>query len=213
MVSLGYRLAPESPFPAGLEDCEAAVGSLMDDPTRVGAAGPVVLHGDSAGAHLMAATAVRRRDAGLLEPAAMVLVYPTVRPVRGSRSRSLHENAEAPLMTRATLTWMWDQYLAAGRASGAGAATRPQDLDLLAGPLHDLPATLVVGAELDPLRDDALDLATGLGRDGVPVEHVELPGAVHGFWWLDAALSQAAELDDLVAGFLDRTLHRPSDPA
>ncbi|MEU3457312.1 alpha/beta hydrolase [Micromonospora sp. NPDC006766] len=199
VASVEYRLAPESPFPAGLEDCRAAVDWLLDDPGRVGAGDGRILVGDSAGAHLVASTSVQRRDAGLRPADAQVLIYPTVRPARGNPFRSYEENADAPLMSRSTMTWFWDQYLPASHDP-----TDPR-IDLLRCPdFRGLPRTLIVAAELDPLRDEGLELAARMAEDGVPVETSLYEGAVHGFWWLDAALGQAAELDGELAAFIGR---------
>lgn len=199
VVSVEYRLAPESPFPAGLEDCIAAVDWLLEDPGRVGAGGRRILMGDSAGGHLVASTSVHRRDAGLSAADAQVLVYPTVRPARGNPSPSYVENADAPLMTRSTMTWFWDQYL----LEVSDAADPRIDL-LRCRDFRGLPRTLIVAAELDPLRDEGLEFGARLAADGVPVETSLYEGGVHGFWWLDAMLEQAAELDRELAEFIGR---------
>lgn len=197
VAAIEYRLAPESPFPAGLEDCQAAVDWLLTHPSRVGAGPRRVLVGDSAGAHLVAATSMLRRDAGLPPADAQVLIYPTVRPAKDNPFPSYVENADAPLMTRATMRWFWDQYL-----STPDDASDPR-IDLLrCTDFSGLPPTLLVTAELDPLRDEGLELAARLAADGVPVQTVLFDGAVHGFWWLDGVLQQAAELDSVLAEFL-----------
>lgn len=199
VASVEYRLAPESPFPAGLEDCQAAIDWLLKHPDRVGAGSKRILIGDSAGAHLVTATSVHRRDEGLAAADGQVLIYPTVRPAHGNPFPSYVENADAPLMTRSTMIWFWDLYLSASRE-----ASDPR-IDLLrCKDFRGLPPTLLVAAELDPLRDEGIELAERLAADGVPVETLLYPGAVHGFWWLDGVLKQAAELDADLARFIDQ---------
>lgn len=178
VVSVGYRLAPETPFPGGLADCVAAVR------WATGLGGDrLVLLGDSAGGALVAGVSTALRDGGDRLPDAQVLLYPTLAPP--GDSDSMREFADGPMMTRRELEWFWGHY-----APGADPAAAP----LLAAGLAGLPATTVVVAELDPLRDEGRAYAARLVEAGVPVELREVPGAPHGFWWLDRALAQADEL-------------------
>jgi acetyl esterase len=92
-------------------------------------------------------------------------------------------------MTRRELDWFWAHYLRG-----------PEDLrDPAAAPLHapdlaGLPETTIVVPELDPLHDEGVAYAERLRGAGVPVRLLEVPGAAHGFWWMDAVMSQADEL-------------------
>ncbi|SDG98692.1 AMP-binding protein [Klenkia brasiliensis] len=179
VVSVAYRLAPESPFPGPVHDCLAAVRWARDLGDRL------VLLGDSAGGALAAAVSTLLRDDGGTLPAAQLLVYPTLAPP--TDTPSMLARADGPFMTRRELDWFWDLYL-------AGAEPGPLSAPLLADDLAGLPPTTVVVAELDPLRDEGRAYAARLREAGVPVELVEYPGAVHGFWWLSRALGQADEL-------------------
>ncbi|MFC5379782.1 alpha/beta hydrolase [Aquipuribacter nitratireducens] len=183
VVSVAYRLAPEHPFPAGLEDCVHAVRWTAAEPGRVGAGarlrtGSLCLVGDSAGGNLAAATAARLRD----EPApgdpvlaAQVLVYPALDATL--TSPSVARNATAPFLTAQDLRRFVGLYL-------DGTGTDPADPRV--SPLRDrdlrgLPPTHVLTAEHDPLRDEGLAYAARLRAAGVPVRATDHPGAVHGF--------------------------------
>lgn len=188
VVSLAYRLAPETPFPGPLEDCVAAARALAADPTAVGGDdGGLVLMGDSAGGNLAAATSLVMRGTGVVQ--AQVLLYPCLSPARDSPFASYAENADGPLMTRAELLWFWDHYLGFD-----GDPTDPRAAPLAAPDHGGLPPTTVVVCELDPLRDEGLEYARLLDAAGVDVRTVTIPGAAHGFWWMDAVMSQAGEL-------------------
>lgn len=190
VVSLAYRLAPETAFPGPLLDCVAAARALVADLGGVGGdpdAGLVLL-GDSAGGNLAAATTIELRDTpGAVR--AQVLVYPCLHPARGTPYASYQRRAEGPLMTARELVWFWDHYLA-DPADGLD----PRAAPLLAQDLSGLPPTTIVTAELDPLRDEALHYAERLAEAGVEVTVTTYAGAAHGFWWMDAVMSQAAEL-------------------
>lgn len=196
VMAVEYRLAPESPFPQGLDDVTAAIDHLITWDRPGGVTARVVL-GDSAGGHLAASVAISRRGPQGTGLDGLALIYPCVRPAAYSPFSSYVDNANAPLMTRRTMEWFWDLYVPAGLDP-----TNPR-LDLLQVPdLSGLPPTLVVTAELDPLRDEGRAFATRLEHDGSPVLHREFQAAPHGFWWLDGPLQQAAELDILLARFI-----------
>jgi acetyl esterase len=197
VVSLEYRLAPESPFPAPLDDCVAAIGWILDDPSRI-VANPtsVVTLGDSAGGNLVLAAVLQRRDQGGRQPDAQMLVYPCVTSPHENSLPSMTENADAPVLTAKTMAWYWDTYLGGKQADSRVDILRTADLS-------GLPPTLVVAAGLDPLRDEASLLADRLVEAGVDTLLSVYDGAVHGFWWLDAVLRQAAELDHELAEFVN----------
>jgi acetyl esterase len=195
VVSVGYRRAPETPFPGPLADCVAAVEWLLAHAGELGGApGRVVLVGDSAGGNLVAATSAALRDAGIPAPAHQILVYPCLHPAEGSPFASYREQAHGPLMTRAEMAWFWELY-APGTADGRAAP-------LLAEHLAGLPPTTVVVAERDLLRDEALAYVRRLRAAGVPTATTLYRGAAHGFWWMDAAMSQAAELTDQLGALI-----------
>jgi acetyl esterase len=186
VLSVEYRLAPEDPFPAAVDDASAALTwaaaeghALGADPSRL------AIGGDSAGANLAAVAARRARDAGGPELAFQLLIYPVVDAAHGSGT--YEEFADGPGLTRETMRFCWDAYL-----DGAD----PHDPDaspLQAGDLAGLPPALVVAAEIDPLRDEGEAYARALEAAGVPVELRRVPGAVHGFWRFGAVSRLARE--------------------
>ena len=194
VLSVDYRLAPETPFPGALEDCLAAVRWAAHHRGRLGGDERLVVLGDSAGGNLATSVALRLRDAGedLLD--GQVLLYPTLAPARGSAWPSYRRQADGPLMTARELEWFWDHYL-----PGAEGQVDPRAAPLQEPDLRGLPTTWLELCELDPLRDEGLAYAERLSQAGVVVHvHVE-PGAAHGYWWMDAALTQAAALDARLA--------------
>jgi acetyl esterase len=208
VVSVEYRLAPESPFPGPLDDAVAAVRWVAARAGELGVdAGRLVVAGDSAGGALAAAAVRVLRDEGGPAVARQLLVYPTLAPVRGRTTPSLEENGEGYSLTRGALEWFWDHHLA-----------RPEDAtDPLAAPLlaaeadlAGLPPATVVVAEFDPLRDDGIAYAERLAAAGVDVTLHRVPGAIHGFWWMAGALSQAGELTAWLGGHLRATWDQPA---
>lgn len=198
VLSLEYRLAPENPYPAALEDCTALVRWVHGRSAALGLdARRLVLCGDSAGGALVAATAVRLRGTPYA-PAGQILVYPTLAPVRTRRSPSIDEFGGLPSLTTASIDWFWEHYLP------PDAEADPLAVPLLATDLRGLPRTTVVVAGCDLLRDEGLAYAQRLARAGVDVQTQVVEGAVHGFWWMDGVLEQGRELTAYLAGVLGR---------
>ena len=174
VVSVDYRLAPEHPFPAGLEDVLAATHWVSDNLADLGGSEAMGVAGDSAGGNLAAVTAQVLRDEG--RPlAAQLLIYPVTDSAGSYPSHT--ENAEGYFLDTATMAWFGAQY------AGDAPDLDPADprLSPLHGRLDGLAPAVVVTAELDPLRDDGNAYARALEEAGVPVQHRVFPGMVHGF--------------------------------
>ena len=191
VVSVDYRLAPEAPFPAGLEDCVAAyrwvvehVADLGGDVTRLAVAG------DSAGGNLSAATAVAARDAGL-PLAAQLLIYPGVDFVESQDHPSRAENASGYFLTAEDMAWFGGHYL-------QGSAPEDPRASVLRADLTGVAPAVIGTAEYDPLRDEGEAYAAALDKAGVPVVQHRYPGLIHGFFGLGpispACADAAAEL-------------------
>jgi acetyl esterase len=191
VASVGYRLAPEHPFPAALEDCVAVTRWLGieahefgADPTRLAVAG------DSAGGNL--AVGVARRLGDRLK--ALALIYPVCDA--GLNTPSYRDFKERYGLTAAGMQRYWNLYL--DGADGLQADASPLRADDLAG----LPPTYVLTSEFDVLRDEGEALVQQLREAGVDVTHRRFEGTIHGFWrWL-AATDVTREAIAEVAGAL-----------
>jgi acetyl esterase len=172
VASVEYRLAPEAPFPAPLEDCYAALKWLVArghtfnlDTARVAVAG------DSAGGNLATATALLAREREGPRLRYQALFYPCLDP--GCASVSAQELGEGYMLRRDTMLWFWKHYLQGSPASSLAA---PLQADL-----SGLPATTLVTAEFDPLRDEGEAYADRLRSAGVEVIARRYLGVIHGF--------------------------------
>ena len=161
VVAVAYRLAPEHPFPAALEDLLAVVDGL---------GGPLAVGGDSAGAGLAAVAAQERRGALL----AQVLVSPLLDATLGSPSVGALATGHG--LTRRAL----EQYVAL--YLGGADPTDPRASPLRAADLTGTPPAVIVTGGRDPLRDDGAAYAARLREAGVRVEHRHWPDALHGFF-------------------------------
>lgn len=194
VLSLEYRLAPEHPYPAALEDSldtftwlRESAGDLGIDPDLI------AVGGDSAGGNLAAALCLSLRDRGLALPASQVLVYPAVDD-RFARP-SWTQFADAPLLTAADARWLWEQYVGSARQGDVDQYAAP----MKAASLRGLPPALILTAEVDPLRDDAEAYAERLRNDGVPTTSIRHSGVFHGFFTEVGVFGKTdAAIDDVV---------------
>jgi len=194
VVSVGYRLAPEAPYPAAIEDADAALDWLAGDL-------PIVVMGDSAGGNIATVLAARARDRGGPSIAAQVLAYPVTDA--GMATESYRHFADGPLLSAKLLGWYWDHYLP-DTAARAHPHASP-----LAGALDGLPPAFVLTAENDPLRDEGEAYATALAAADVPVRALRYDGQIHGFLTLVGQFDGGARAMADIAAFLRETLHLP----
>ena len=191
IVAVDYRLAPEYPFPAGLDDCMSALewviaeaGALDLDPTRIS------LAGDSAGGQLAVATALRHAGSGT-RLRHVALLYPLLDPHRAHPSaRTL---AEDYMLTGSFIEWAWSAYR--GRPEVADSPL----FDVDHADLENFPPTTIVTAQFDPLRDEGEAFAARLARAGVPVELECYGGMIHGFAGFPHLTPVANEAIDFMA--------------
>ena len=198
VLAVGYRLAPEHPFPAGLDDCATAFAwarrearALGCDPARI------ALGGESAGANLTAAITLRLRDAGEAQPLFQLLVHPAT----DLRFRlPSFETVQSPGLNR--------DYLETGVAMyiGTGDVADPLISPLRAARHDGLAPAIVLTAEEDPLRDDGEYYAAALTAAGVETLACRLPGLPHGFLFLPVAIPAVAHSYALIARLVRRYL-------
>jgi acetyl esterase len=196
VLGFDYRLAPEHPFPAPLDDVLAAVRNI-----RAGALGDRVDHrrwalaGDSAGANLALGALVALRDGGEPSARAAALYYGCFAPRFDMESHRIFGTGQFGLSSE-RMRWYWRNFLG-GRLEGAPALAAPLEADL-----SGLPPLHLVAAGLDPLRDDTLALADALVRAGVTHEMAEVPGVIHGFLRNTPRLAAARRSLDAAGAFL-----------
>jgi acetyl esterase len=200
VASVGYRLAPEHPFPAAPDDVEAALRWLAARAPELGAdAARLAIAGDSAGAQL--AAVVAQRVAGAVRLSAAGLIYPVAHPWTAPTG-SKRENAQGKILTAAAMQWFTHHYL----GGQAGLAEHPEVALLRSQRLAALPPCWVATLGHDPLRDDGLDLVRALGEAGVPVRHVHEPAGVHACISLPAVSAVGPRLLAGLAAWLRETV-------
>lgn len=193
VLSVEYRLAPEYPFPAPLDDAMAALAALADP------ALPLIVAGDSAGGNLAAAAALRLRDEGGPPPALQLLIYPVLDPGLDSGSYARFGGG-AYLISTADMRWFWDQYVPpAARADPYAAPSRATNLS-------GLPETILIVAGCDPLHDEGARYAERLLAAGVPVTLRDHPDMAHGFFTLVDLLEPANREVRAVGALIARRL-------
>ena len=184
VLSVDYRLAPEHPFPAAVDDARLAfdwsvaqADALEVDPARI------ALGGDSAGGNLSIVTALSLRDAGGLRPRFLLLIYPSTEILSERASRTRFE--EGYFLDRGTLEWFFAHYLPGGETEDWRASP------MRAASLTGLPPMLLIGAEFDPLIDDCAAFAARVQAEGGEIEFEQVPGVIHGYFTLGQYFPEA----------------------
>ncbi len=205
VVSVDYRLAPEHPFPAGVDDCWAALQWAVDHAAELGGdSNRIAVAGDSAGANLAAVVAHLARDNGGPELAFQLLWYPTV--TANLSLPSFTENADAPILDRnaidAFLTW-YIPGVDTSDHTALPATISPAN----AADFRGLAPAYIGTAEHDPLRDDGAHYAELLNAAGVPAELSNEPTLVHGYVSFALLIPAAAEATNRGLAALKAALH------
>lgn len=184
VVAVDYRLAPEHPYPAALDDASAALSYVVRHAASLGIdPAQIAVGGDSAGGNLAALLALAGRDGRGPAPCFQLLLYPA------TDLACMHPSYDAftagvPL-TASGMRWFRDQYL--GQHPAADPATSP-----LRAELAGLPAAYVLTAGYDPLRDEGIAYAAAMEAAGVPVTHTHMATQVHGFLTMDRIIRGSA---------------------
>ncbi len=173
-VAVDYRLAPENPFPAAVDDCYAALNWAADHAAELGAdVNLLTVIGDSAGANLAAVMALRARDAGAPALAAHVMIYPAVDL---SAEMKPAPDGNFYMLSPATRAFFNGAYL-----RDEAQLTLPYVSPLMADDLRKLPPALMITAEYDPLCEQGEAYAAKLKQAGVDTTLLRYDGAIHGF--------------------------------
>ncbi|ESP89193.1 alpha/beta hydrolase [Candidatus Halobonum tyrrellensis] len=193
VVSVDYRLAPEHPFPAAVDDAADAVAWVREHAAALGGDGRVGVAGTSAGGNLAAATALR--ESGEDDLSVQALLYPVTD--RDFTTDSYAANADGPLLTRGDMEVFWDRYL---RSDVDAANPYAAPLRASEAALGGTAEAVVVTAGHDPLRDDGARYATRLDEAGVGTTHLDYPSMCHGFLSFgDAVPAADAAFDEAAA--------------
>lgn len=200
VVSVGYRLSPEYPFPTPLNDCLAATQWTINNVERLGGDSKrIVIAGDSVGGGMAAVVARKLRD----RLAMQVLLYPVTDATMSTQS---YQNlGEGYYVSRETMEAYWKAYLGDLKTADL---KNPDASVLYAEDLTGLPDTLIMVCEYDPLKDEAKSYADKLKQVGVNVELIEISGMIHGFLrfrTLDKARSVIEDIGDRLSRQITRT--------
>lgn len=186
VIAVNYQKAPEHPFPIPFDDCYATTmwvhqnaHSLGIDPTRIG------VGGESAGANLAAAVALKNRDMQAVSLAYQLLINPCNERDFTTPSYSTYETGFG--LSRQAMQWYWEQYL-----QGTNHDADPYACPSTAKDFTNLPTAIVVTAECDPLKDDGIKYERLLQEAGVKTFYKEYEGMIHGFANLAAITPVAA---------------------
>ncbi|WP_321908072.1 alpha/beta hydrolase [Burkholderia cepacia] len=184
VLSVAYRLAPEHPFPAAVDDALAATKWVFAHAAELGGTDRVAIAGDSAGGNLAAVVAQQLHAQGK-SLAAQFLIYPAVDRINANYP-SVSENGRGYFLERDTLQWFVGHYAAANRDS-----TDPRLFPMQASSLAGLPPAVIVTAEFDPLRDEGEAYGAALRAAGVNADIIRCDGMIHAFFdmgrWSPAA--------------------------
>lgn len=193
VVTVNYQKAPEHPYPVPLDDSYAALEWMSCNAGDLGIdAGRIAVVGDSVGGNLAAAVALRAR--GRIPLAAQALLYPALDAGLTTASYSAHGDNG---ISREDMAWFWAHYL-----GGDANPRSPEVSPLHASDLSGLPPTFIATASHDVLHDEGEQYADRLRDAGVSVEHRDYAGMIHGFFWMDAVLDRARDLQLDLARFL-----------
>ncbi len=183
VVALDYRLAPEHPFPAAIDDSMAAWAYLAANAAAFGIdPAQMAVGGDSAGGNLAALLAIRSRDSDLPMPCYQMLLYPATDLTFRHPSATLFENGVA--LTGPSMRWFCKLYLA---------STDPADpaVSPFYANLRGLPPAFVLTVGYDPLRDDGIAYAQALEHAGCAVTHLHMATQIHGFLTMNRVIRAA----------------------
>ncbi len=201
VIAVDYRMAPEHVFPAAVDDCVAVTKYVFDNAASLGVdPGKVAVGGDSAGGNLAAVMALMSRDGTLPPVAFQLLIYPATDMTMTTVS-STTIGPGVPL-TSATMKWFIDYY-------AKGHETDWRASPIRAASVAGTAPALVLTCTHDPLRDEGIEYAKRLEREGVRVVHLHYSDQIHGFMSMGRLIRAADQAIDMMARVLKQTLWPP----
>ncbi|GAA6765714.1 alpha/beta hydrolase [Flavobacterium sp. CGRL1] len=192
IISVDYRLAPEHPFPAGLNDCEFTVNWIIENAASLNLnPNKMTIAGDSAGGALAATISRKFREIVI----AQLLIYPVTD--NSLKTSSWNEFQSGPLLDLKGGIQAWDWYL-----SSSADRANPDAVPLLADDLKNLPPTFVAVAQFDPLRDEGILYVEKLKANDTKVNFKLYEGTIHGFFQMGGCIDETKVLMQDMAGFI-----------
>ena len=197
IISVNYQKAPEHPFPIPFDDCYSTLLWVIDHATELHCdRNNIGVAGDSAGANLAAAVALKARDQGIAL-AFQLLIYPC--NDRNFETDSYRDNATGYGLSTQAMKWFWDQYL-----QGDTHDANPYAIPARAKSFDGVAPAIIITAQYDPLLSDGENYAHLLRNDGVTVSYQSYEGMIHGFFTNLAVTPTARTAIDQVAATLKR---------
>lgn len=196
VISVEYRLAPEHPYPAGLDDCRGVLANYQDCLTGVKFSKAIYIMGDSAGGAICTTLAMLSQQDKSLKIDKQILIYPSVDYTGDQPSCS--ENGTGFLLEQDKVVWYFNQYF---QHNEDAKSVSPLYGDFSSA----LPATLIITAGCDPLRDEGLAYAQALKAVGVTVEQHQFDGLTHAYMLLDALVEEECQQTyQMIADFINK---------
>ena len=197
VICVDYRLAPEHPYPAGLDDCQEVLERYKSLLTEMKYSDELYIAGDSAGGAICTSLVMNNssneKTSSSVKIDKQILVYPSVDYTMVSAS--IDENGQGFLLEKDKVQWYFEQYFQMG---SVGQDKIAQAKIVKASPLlgkfsADMPTTLVITAGCDPLRDEGIAYAKSLAEVGVSVEHYSFDGMTHAYMLLNDLVSEECQ--------------------
>jgi len=184
VIAVDYRLAPEHPYPDGLNDCEYALMHYQQLLTNIAHNEQVMVLGDSAGGAICTTLAMKSLTNKQLKIDKQILIYPSVDYTM--ESESIKSNGTGFLLESSKIAWYFEQYF-------SNLKDRQSASPLFGNISKDLPPTLIFTAGCDPLRDEGLAYAGALTAAGVPVQHHHFKTLIHAYMLLESLIAAECE--------------------
>jgi acetyl esterase len=193
VIAVNYQKAPEHPFPEPFNDSYATLEWVVNNSIELGVdLRNISVAGDSAGGNLAAAVALRCRDEQLVSLASQLLIYPCTN--KEFSTPSYEKFAKGYGLTTKSMQWFWNQYLQEEKH-----LVNPYACPARATSFKDLPPTVLITAQYDPLTSDGENFRDLLIRDGVKVVYREFEGVIHGFFRAPEVTSASNEAISFVS--------------